>query len=86
MVVAKSREQVLEELHRGELKALWWERERERLVLLARERGASWSDIGAALVVTRQAAWERFHEAELHEQLSEAGLLDHQQVSEGSDD
>ena len=27
---------------------------------LARERGLSWTDIGAALGISRQAAWERF--------------------------
>jgi len=29
-------------------------------VATARKGGASWSDIGAALGISRQAAWERF--------------------------
>lgn len=29
-------------------------------VHLAREQGASWDEVGKALGVTRQAAWERF--------------------------
>ena len=29
-------------------------------VVAAREQGASWTDIGAALGISRQAAWERF--------------------------
>ena len=29
-------------------------------VAAARERGASWADIGSALGISRQAAWERF--------------------------
>lgn len=29
-------------------------------VLIAREQGSSWTDVGAALGISRQAAWERF--------------------------
>jgi len=36
----------------------------ERAVIVERERGASWEDIGAALKTSRQAAHERFSEAE----------------------
>lgn len=31
-----------------------------KAVALAREGGASWTDVGAALGISRQAAWERF--------------------------
>lgn len=31
-------------------------------VATARTHGASWAQIGATLGVTRQAAWERFHD------------------------
>jgi len=42
-----------------------WAREvLERAVVAERERGTSWEDIGAALKTTRQAAHERFVEAE----------------------
>lgn len=29
-------------------------------VAIARRKGSSWTDIGAALGISRQAAWERF--------------------------
>jgi hypothetical protein len=35
-------------------------RDLERAVEMARSDGASWATIGAALGVSRQAAWERF--------------------------
>lgn len=31
-----------------------------KAVRLAREQGASWTDVGSALGISRQAAWERF--------------------------
>ena len=31
-----------------------------KAVKLARDQGASWTDVGAALGISRQAAWERF--------------------------
>ena len=31
-----------------------------KAVELARDQGASWTDIGTALGISRQAAWERF--------------------------
>lgn len=31
-----------------------------KAVTIAREQGASWTDIGSALGISRQAAWERF--------------------------
>ena len=34
--------------------------EMEILVVQARATGASWTDIGDALGISRQAAWERF--------------------------
>lgn len=36
------------------------EQHEARAVDLAREQGASWTDVGAALGISRQAAWERF--------------------------
>jgi hypothetical protein len=33
-----------------------------RLIGVAQERGASWDQIGTALDVTRQAAWEKYRE------------------------
>jgi hypothetical protein len=33
-----------------------------RAVAAARTNGASWHDVGVALGITRQAAWERFSE------------------------
>ena len=32
----------------------------EKAVGLARDQGASWTDVGTALGISRQAAWERF--------------------------
>ena len=32
----------------------------QKAVGLAREQGASWTDVGGAIGVSRQAAWERF--------------------------
>jgi hypothetical protein len=37
------------------------------LVLAARERGHSWTEIGAALGTTKQAAWRRFARGPLRE-------------------
>ncbi len=31
-----------------------------KAVILARQQGASWTDVGTSLGVSRQAAWERF--------------------------
>ena len=36
--------------------------EKIRLIGVAQERGASWDQIGTALDVTRQAAWEKYRE------------------------
>ncbi len=36
------------------------ERSLARYVLKARERGATWAQIGSSLGMTRQSAWERF--------------------------
>ena len=38
------------------------EAEKIRLIGIAQERGASWDQIGSALDVTRQAAWETYRE------------------------
>ena len=35
----------------------------EQFVKVARARSHTWADIGAVLGVSRQAAWQRFHEA-----------------------
>lgn len=32
----------------------------QKAVDLARQQGASWTDVGSALGISRQAAWERF--------------------------
>lgn len=39
------------------------EKERD-LVILARREDRPWSEIGAALGISRQAAWERWHEVD----------------------
>jgi hypothetical protein len=39
----------------------------QRWVAEARRRDASWADIGAALEISRQSAWERFSRGELGE-------------------
>ncbi len=36
----------------------------QRWVAEARRRGASWADVGAALEISRQSAWERFSRSE----------------------
>ena len=38
------------------------EAEKIRMIGIAQERGASWDQIGSALDVTRQAAWEKYRE------------------------
>lgn len=40
-------------------------------VLLARQQGHSWSDIGRALGTTKQAAWRRFVRGPLGERFEE---------------
>jgi transposase-like protein len=40
----------------------WADDRQTELVKLAREQGTTWAEIAAAIGVTRQAAWERWHE------------------------
>lgn len=54
------RENVLSGLRRSPAKFAELEHEQTKMVAVARDIGLTWGQIGEALGVSRQAAWERF--------------------------
>jgi biotin operon repressor len=59
----KDRRYVLKRLHRLTVSAVHNNTVAARLVKEARTQGATWSHIGAALRISRQAAWKRYGKA-----------------------
>jgi hypothetical protein len=81
-----SREEALELLALGEVVARKAAYGRQAMVRTARSRGASWTQIGAALGSSKQAAWESYsrwidEQARRHEHTGYEGL-DPEQVNE----